>query len=623
MPNMLGHEVQADVDFTLQTFAPLIQYGCSTQLNFFLCSAYVPMCTPKVSVPIGPCRSLCETVRTLCVPVLQSFGFPWPPALDCNRFPAENNHEHMCMEGYGEPNSGPNGNINNNNNNGISTNVGSTGTIMNGVNVITPISKITSIHQTSCSGLAKSHLYIRLNRSGRCAPLCEADILFDQREKHLAEIWVTAWSYATLGTSIIAILCLIFTDTKWDKILTPLVACHTLVAIGWTVRFVVGRIASSCGYDPQIPTVQLLLIDGLSNASCAATFLLRYYFGMSAGIWWSILCLKWHRGIRSSRLDSNEPVVNATNTNNNVNNKINNGTITNKKNIRNKETFSNLAQLAAWGLPALQTGAVLVTRLVDADELLGTCYVGNQSDKALRLLVATPLFCYWIFGSVNLFAGYLVYRRNKTLTGPITSSTNTNHSNILPLSSSSVPSSSSPSSLSSSSCMAIDMNGVGQFLFIYCIPSALLLISVIYEFANSDIWLNLPEPSNEPTLPIKASMWSFMTRAFMELLLGVISSAWVLGPRISTLYKTRFGPKYKQTPTSKYPSSTAYSTASYQTVCQSATIMTSDKIPIRYPSTRKYPQMALPHPPARNKTRSNGNYKFSQNLSHYGNETVL
>ena len=51
----VGHDAQADADALLQTFTPLIQYGCSAHLKLFLCSAYVPMCTEKVPEPIGTC----------------------------------------------------------------------------------------------------------------------------------------------------------------------------------------------------------------------------------------------------------------------------------------------------------------------------------------------------------------------------------------------------------------------------------------------------------------------------------------------------------------------------------------------------------------------------------------
>lgn len=270
MPNLVGHEMQSDADFTLQTFLPLIQYGCSAQLHFFLCAAYLPMCTPKVPVPIGPCRGLCETVRARCHPVLQGFGFPWPAALDCNRFPADNNHEHMCMEGPGEPGDS-----------GLATGSG----LNSGSNAFAPPSTKLTSRPFTCQGLTKAHLYVRLNRSSKCAPLCEADILFDQHKKGLAEIWVTVWSVTALVTAIVATLCLIVTDTNWDRILMPLVTCHSLVAVGWTVRWLAGRNPTACGFDPQLPGVSLLLTDGLSNAPCAVTFLLRYYFGMAASAW--------------------------------------------------------------------------------------------------------------------------------------------------------------------------------------------------------------------------------------------------------------------------------------------------------------------------------------------------
>lgn len=324
LPNLVGHEVQSDADFTLHTFLPLIQYGCSAQLHFFLCAAYLPMCTPKVRVPIGPCRNLCETVRARCHPVLQGFGFPWPAALDCARFPADNNHEHMCMEGPGEPGdtaaAGPadsavasagasaGGTVSSGSSSvidgtGVSASAAmaaaaaaaaigaSPGSVLFGgahhpLPVGSSSSTSNSVRHFTCHGLAKAHLYVRLNRStSRCAALCEANILFDQREKAAAEAWVTVWSVAALVTVVTATLCLIVSDTKWDHILVPLVTCGSLVTVGWTVRWLAGRGRTACGVDAQYPGVSLLLINGMGNAPCAVTFLLRYYFGMAANVW--------------------------------------------------------------------------------------------------------------------------------------------------------------------------------------------------------------------------------------------------------------------------------------------------------------------------------------------------
>lgn len=136
---------------------------------------------------------------------------------------------------------------------------------------------------------------------------------------------------------------------------------------------------------------------------------------------------------------------------------------------------------------------------------LGACFVGNQSDKGLQIFVATPLFCYWIFGSMNLVSGFLVYRRNND----ILRSTN---------------------SMSLKLMLQSKFSISGMFLTVYCVPYVLLLVAVIYEFANIDVWLNESPHFDTPQLP-------FLTKVFMELLLGIICSSWILGPKIASIYK--------------------------------------------------------------------------------------
>ena len=87
---------------------PLIQYGCSSELLFFLCSVHVPMCVslpptrqntePAITL-IGPCRPLCQRVKHSCLRILHNFNLEWPEALSCDKFPPTNNHSHMCMDG--------------------------------------------------------------------------------------------------------------------------------------------------------------------------------------------------------------------------------------------------------------------------------------------------------------------------------------------------------------------------------------------------------------------------------------------------------------------------------------------------------------------------------------------
>ncbi|CDR07560.1 unnamed protein product, partial [Oncorhynchus mykiss] len=73
------------------SWVPLLAKRCHADTQVFLCSLFAPVCLDR---PIYPCRSLCEAVRDSCAPVMETYGFPWPEMLTCDKFPIDND---LCI----------------------------------------------------------------------------------------------------------------------------------------------------------------------------------------------------------------------------------------------------------------------------------------------------------------------------------------------------------------------------------------------------------------------------------------------------------------------------------------------------------------------------------------------
>ncbi|XP_076242838.1 frizzled-4-like [Calliopsis andreniformis] len=510
MPNLVGHEIQGDADFTLQTFSPLIQYGCSAQLHLFLCSVYAPMCTDKVSSPIGPCRGLCEQVRARCFPVLQGFGFPWPAALNCSRFPPENNHRHMCMEGPGEP--GP----------------------------INPVLVVNSKNAAwGCSWYAKSALYIFLNRSGKCAAACDADILWSQKDKKLTEAWMAAFTTISLISVVIAILSLLRSRKRdnvlntAEKFIALLTICHAAIAAGYVIRLVAGRIAVACTSAVSLPPQEQVMMlesqqryltqDGLANPYCATVFFLLYYFGNAASVWWVIVCAWWCIVVKKWTRTCGDP----------------------KKNFGLYTEFSTIGTIAAWGVPAAFTIAVLVTRDVDADELTGTCFVGQQSTRSLLFLVLIPQILYQFLGTVFLLFGMFFFLLPRSIAIP------TRVFNTVPSSATLRHRGNLKSPLEIQRYRRTEIKRIGIFAWLHYILTASLTGSIFYEWLCRESWLRAPEPSTIPRAPQKPILQFFILKIVVTLGAGILSSSWIWWPKIIGVWRRL--PPCKQPPYKCHP----------------------------------------------------------------------
>lgn len=88
LPNLLHHSTQENAQLAVDQFELLRWTKCSDQLEFFLCAMYAPICTREfLSEAIPPCRSVCESARRGCEPLLARFSIPWPSNLECSSLP--------------------------------------------------------------------------------------------------------------------------------------------------------------------------------------------------------------------------------------------------------------------------------------------------------------------------------------------------------------------------------------------------------------------------------------------------------------------------------------------------------------------------------------------------------
>lgn len=96
-PNYFNQRTQWKAVLQLKQYWPLVRYQCSSDLQFFLCSLYTPICDANQETVV-PCRSVCERAKAGCEPIMHRFGYPWPAQLKCVQFPKVGDKDRPCLD---------------------------------------------------------------------------------------------------------------------------------------------------------------------------------------------------------------------------------------------------------------------------------------------------------------------------------------------------------------------------------------------------------------------------------------------------------------------------------------------------------------------------------------------
>lgn len=355
----------------VQAFQPLLHYNCSMHLRLFVCSVFVPLCSEHVPGAVPACRDLCETVRQDCQPVLDQFLLPWPPELECSRFPASpalcmNYPNHQIMYNVGSTAPVEVAPTNNSNTNAI-------GSVMS--NKI--LSWGTSLPKEERTFSHCPPRFAQVDET--CTPRCSEDAYYRFEDKNYTKTWLIICSSVCLILTSVGLLTFWLNKNRFrypERPLHFMTLCCCIYSGLILVRSIVDEKFVIC-------TNTYLVTRSSDNSLCAVSAFILHNLELCIRSWWMIFCVCWY--LHASCEWSHESLM----------------------------KMSSLFQALVYGLSGIPALLALTTGHFGADELTGSCRIKEES--SIWYIVAPHLVYLFIGILFSLAAGAALIRVKTSL----------------------------------------------------------------------------------------------------------------------------------------------------------------------------------------------------------------
>ncbi|OQV23182.1 Frizzled-7 [Hypsibius exemplaris] len=376
-PNIMGQSTQADAALEAQQFYPLVKINCSPHLQFFLCTAYAPICS-DLEDPVPPCRELCESARGGCEHLMNKFGFLWPPGLDCNAFPSQK------LGGVCVPkDDGSNGTTGSSDTDSLGDHTGGSSGGEDGHSFTCPAQLHTADPRYRVTISGKATKQCGLPCRGQGAFFNDDDIKLSRNLVGFSAFFLTALALFTL-------LSFLVDRQRFEYPERPLIylaLCSFVVCLVYVVGYFLGdRVAcspvkvSSTEHAPSDGKHResiTLITQGNDQPLCTLLAVTLYLFTLSGAIWWVNLTVSWY--LAAGRKWANEAI----------------------------KGVAHYFHCVAWIVPAFMAMGAYGMAGVEGDVLTGVCFFGLWDVRMMGFFVLLPLLVCLLAGCFLLLLGFV------------------------------------------------------------------------------------------------------------------------------------------------------------------------------------------------------------------------
>lgn len=332
-PNILGHQTQEEAGLEVHQYFPLLKVHCSADLQFFLCSVFVPVCT-ILDHPIPPCRPLCLSAREGCEHIIKQFGFQWPEYLNCDTFPEKSESETLCVplnKSRVTPSSSNNEVVTH------SHTVPKTKPPYYGKDY-----GFVCPEQFKVPEVLDYVFKVGGKPEKNCGAPCKK--MFFEKKRPFARIWVGTWAILCAASCLFTVCTFLIDTNRFRYPERPIIflsVCYMMVAIAYVIGFFAGdSIACREPYSSKYGIVtESTVTQGTKYELCTILFMVLYFFSMASSIWWVVLTLTW---FLAAGLKWGHEAI---------------------------EANSQYFHLAAWAIPAIKTISILAMGKVDGKQI--------------------------------------------------------------------------------------------------------------------------------------------------------------------------------------------------------------------------------------------------------------